>query len=58
MHQKIHKKLTVRGGVNACGQSDRKISVFYAFPSLNPDVEFVQSVRGITQKIPYEFVFD
>ena len=50
MHQKIHKKLTVRGGVNAYGRSDRKISVFYAFPSLNPDLEFVQSVRGITQK--------
>ena len=32
MHQKIHKKLTVRGGVNAYGQSDRKISVFYDFP--------------------------
>ena len=30
-HQKIHQKLTVRGG-NPYGQSDRKISLFYDSP--------------------------
>ena len=32
-HKKIHENLTVRaGGLKTYGLSDRKISVFYAFP--------------------------